>query len=1016
MSLLITVTGVFGQTLSIRQYSNEEDNLPSNSVYSITIDKKGYLWAATEYGFGRYDGIQFKNYAIDNGLVSSHCLALFEDINSDIWIGTTKGLSRFNGKNFRNYGKDDGLKDDYIQSVAGDSLGNIWVATRYAGVAYLDSANRFVHLGKKDGMPSDSIETRCVVDNQNVLWIATTGYGVFSYKNGELKNYTEADGLCSDTLYSVDKDKEGNIWFGSVKKVSRFDGEKFETINLDFGMQTRRKINFVFRDKDKNLWIGTEGSGLLFYDGEEFKRYSKQNGFTTDKFTSCIEDARGDLWFGTRTGGLVKVPVEKFLIYSEQSGLKDNVAYAIFKDNSNTLWISSEGSGITKINETTGKIEYLNTETGFPSNDVPGVIGDSKGNVWISTIGVGVTKYDGKTFTNYTVEDGLPNPFVMSMLEDSEGNIWFGHSGAISMYDINLKKIVYRESTSDITGEGWVQTIFEDFEGFLWFGTEDRGMLKFNKHRFIKGYTVKDGLPDNFILYITQDKFGNIWSATESGGISKFDGESFTNYSEKDGLPSNLCYSIIEHTNYLYIGTGKGLSRFEYMAFNEKGKDAFKTYTQKDGIADNETNQFSIYKDKKFNIYFGSQGGVTRFNPKDKPREAPSNIYINNVQITNEEAEIDTIPTGKLKLGYSSNNLRFEYVGIDFISPEKVLYRYKLEGSEMKWTESYEHSVSYRGLPAGEYTFKVMCRNSDGLWSEGEAAVPFVIFPPFWQTWWFYTIVIFIGLAGITMFYQYKTRQVKRRNLELAQTVKRRTRELEEEKDKSEALLLNILPSICVDELKDQGKVEPREFKNVSILFTDFKSFTYTASVLPADKLVNELNDIFKGFDEIVERYNLEKMKTIGDSYMAAGGIPIENKDHAIVTVRAALDMQQLIEDRNAISAIKWEMRAGIHSGSVISGVVGTKKFVYDIWGDTVNIASRMESSGEPGKVNISAYTYMLVKDYFDCEYRGKLDAKGKGKVDMYFVHGIKEKDFSATSQYHAGESNKVEMIQRSSK
>ena len=369
-----------------------------------------------------------------------------------------------------------------------------------------------------------------------------------------------------------------------------------------------------------------------------------------------------------------------------------------------------------------------------------------------------------------------------------------------------------------------------------------------------------------------------------------------------------------------------------------------------------------------------------------------SPIYIKNVRIIDQETVTDTIPKMVLDLDYTQNNVSFDFIGLEFIAPEKVLYKYKLEGIDANWTETNEHLITYRSLPANIYNFKVVCRNSDGIWSEQEASVPLIITPPFWETWWFYTLSTILGLSGVYMFYTYKTRQVKRRNLELAQMVKRRTKELEDEKDKSDALLMNILPSSCVEELKEKGYVQPREFKNVSILFTDFKGFTYTASVLPADSLVNELNEIFKGFDDIVSKYGLEKMKTIGDSYMAAGGLPQETRDHALITVYAALEMQDFIRKRGESAPIKWEMRVGVHSGSVIAGVVGTKKFVYDIWGDTVNLASRMESSGEPGKVNISAYTFMLIRDHFECEYRGKMDAKGKGKVDMYFVGGFKGK------------------------
>lgn len=221
-------------------------------------------------------------------------------------------------------------------------------------------------------------------------------------------------------------------------------------------------------------------------------------------------------------------------------------------------------------------------------------------------------------------------------------------------------------------------------------------------------------------------------------------------------------------------------------------------------------------------------------------------------------------------------------------------------------------------------------------------------------------------------------------NLEIQ--VAERTQELRREKENASNLLHNILPSEVAEELMTSGSTEPRRYEEVTILFTDFKGFTNTVGALPAKKVVEELNDIFQHFDDIVDACGLEKIKTIGDSYMAAGGLPRELADHAERCVDAALRMQRYLDDRNRTSAVKWNMRAGIHSGAVVAGVVGKRKFTYDLWGDTVNIASRMESAGAPGRVNLSAYAYDLVKSRYKGEYRGKLDAKGKGEIDMYFV------------------------------
>ena len=222
--------------------------------------------------------------------------------------------------------------------------------------------------------------------------------------------------------------------------------------------------------------------------------------------------------------------------------------------------------------------------------------------------------------------------------------------------------------------------------------------------------------------------------------------------------------------------------------------------------------------------------------------------------------------------------------------------------------------------------------------------------------------------------------------------VKKSKKIIEKEKDRSENLLLNILPFEIAEELKLKGSADAQDFNLVSVLFTDFKGFTDKSEKLSAKELIGEINHCFSAFDNICEKYRIEKIKTIGDAYMAAGGLPVPSEDSVKNTVLAALDMQAFIADRitvkRANNEIPFEMRLGIHTGPVVAGIVGVKKFQYDIWGDTVNTASRMESSGKIGKVNISQHTYELIKNdpQFTFETRGKIQAKGKGEVEMYFV------------------------------
>lgn len=226
--------------------------------------------------------------------------------------------------------------------------------------------------------------------------------------------------------------------------------------------------------------------------------------------------------------------------------------------------------------------------------------------------------------------------------------------------------------------------------------------------------------------------------------------------------------------------------------------------------------------------------------------------------------------------------------------------------------------------------------------------------------------------------------------------IKRTSKIIEKEKNRSDELLLNILPEETAKELKNYGKVTSSRFESVTVMFTDFKDFTRYSDNVSPEILVESVDYYFSKFDEIMDKYNLEKIKTVGDSYMCAGGLPFPTTDHAFKTVMAGIEIAEFVEnarDHGAAKMIPFEVRIGINTGPVVAGVVGKKKFAYDIWGDTVNIASRMESNSEPGCINISENTYQLIKDHFNCRYRGEIEVKNKGMMKMFFVHCAKDDD-----------------------
>ncbi len=349
-----------------------------------------------------------------------------------------------------------------------------------------------------------------------------------------------------------------------------------------------------------------------------------------------------------------------------------------------------------------------------------------------------------------------------------------------------------------------------------------------------------------------------------------------------------------------------------------------------------------------------------------------------------------------MKIPFQNNNILFEFSSVSPQFAKYSQYQYFLENYDKNWSPlSAKSEAGFGNIREGDYTFRLKALDALGHWNE--TSYSFTVLPPWYRTWWFRVIIgitIILLLYGI---YRWRTATLRKQKRVLEQTVTERTAELVEEKEevekqkaKSDELLLNILPSEVAEELKEKGFTTARSFDEVTILFSDIKGFTKVAEKLSAQELVKEIDSYFSAFDRIMQQHGLEKIKTIGDAYIAAGGLPEQNKAIAEHVIEAAIAMQKVVEEfklkRIEDNLPYFELRIGIHSGPVVAGVVGIKKFQYDIWGDTVNLAARMEQAGEPGKINISQYTYSLVKDKFTCIHRGKIEAKNKGEIDMYFV------------------------------
>ena len=338
-------------------------------------------------------------------------------------------------------------------------------------------------------------------------------------------------------------------------------------------------------------------------------------------------------------------------------------------------------------------------------------------------------------------------------------------------------------------------------------------------------------------------------------------------------------------------------------------------------------------------------------------------------------------------LNHRFNNVEFE------LQPDSIDYQFFLEGFDKSWS-SWKRTgfKEYTNLPAGKYQFKVRYIISGN--NGGETSLISLRVLPLWYFSGFAILVylIILSLFGWALYDQLNLRFARRLYM-LEQIINKRTEDLIIEKEKTEALLANVLPRNTASEIMEKGKATKIKYNFVTVLFSDIQGFTKIAEEMNPEVLIDELDKFFFYFDSVVEKFGIEKIKTIGDAYMCAGGIPEKNRTNPVEVILAALEMKSYMKNLKETSQLEgmkyWDIRIGIHTGTVVAGVVGQKKLSYDIWGDTVNTASRMESSGEAGKINISGTTYEFVKEFFTCEFRGKMPVKYKGELEMYFVNGI---------------------------
>ncbi len=748
-----------------------ENGLAGNLINSIILDNEGNLWFGGGGGVTKYDGKLFTAYTEDDGLLSNRITKIIQDRQKNFWMGTQgDGLWKFDGERFTVYTTDDGLPHNVIHALAEDSEGNIWLGGGPGGGICKFDGKRFTQLplyGIVPGgpnVPDEPTVNSILQDKDGVLWIGHArgndeklalksyeGKNINSYQDAVSKNRTGG-------THTILQDSHGNLWFGtSHGGIFKYDGGAFINYMMENGLPDNW-IGAIAEDNEGNLWFGTQSGGACRLIGQAFASYNTNNGVAHDRVQSIFKDSKGNLWFGKMGGGASRFDGRKFVTYNIKDGLSHFNVWAILEDSKGNLWFGTNFGGINKFDGK--KFTTYSTLDGLADNRIFSILEDSKGNLWFGAFGGAISKYDGKTFTNYAAKDGVIGERIEKILEDRRGNLWF----------LSMQGTCKFDGTSFTPYENsWA--FLEDTDGNMWFGSRD-GLGRFNGREF-KIITTADGHAfneSNMAVPLREDSDGNIWIGTDAG-VSKFDGSTFVNYKTERTVFGGLFWSLLQTDKYTYMASSKGLIRFDPSA------PSIKWYTAKDGLASSTILRSAAVEDDDGCIWVGTDRGVTRFDPRlEREVIQPPPVYLTRLRIFNQETEL----SADMELPHNRNYLRFDYTGICFTSPEDVLYKYKLDGFNDDWVETKERSVTFGFLPPGAYSFSVMARNNEGIWSEEPAAFAFTISPPFWATWWFRSILGFLIAGALLGFRQWDMQNARKREKELEGRVQRRTKALEE--------------------------------------------------------------------------------------------------------------------------------------------------------------------------------------------------------------------------------------------
>jgi len=808
-----------GYRFTIYKYNAQNPySISNNVVWALYEDRHGVLWVGTENGLNQFDReheqfIRYVHESDNPGTLSGNIVhTIAEDHNGMLWVGTEDGgLSKFDrhSRQFQHYRHDpdtpQSLSHNDVRSLCIDSQGMLWVGTWGGGLNRFDPhTERFTSYQHDPNNPaslSDNFVRTVYEDQQRILWVGTESGGLSRF-NRETQRFTNYLPESNNPFSLSDKD-----------------------------------VLSIRETQAGELWIGTYGGGLNRFDrrNQRFIHYQpipeRPTSLNDNNVWSLYEDRSGILWVGTAEGGINKKDpdLKHFSHFKHNPGdpnsLSGNDVWSIFEDRDGVLWVGVWDHGLNRFDRHTGTFTHYMPDPENPyslsQQDVIEIFEDHEGTLWIGTAEGGLNRFDRQTgrFIHYTHDpddpQSLAHNFVFTLYEDRQHTFWIGDylGKGLSRFDRKTETFshfIHDPGNPNSIGNYKIKTLFEDSQGNLWMTTDSGGLGLYDRNTDNFTYYTHDPtnpqtISHNSTTDIHEDRRGNLWIATWGGGLNKFDRKTgtFTVYREQDDLPSNAVMGILEDDaspdgegpdgegGNLWLSTFRGISQFN------PEQETFKNYTPKDGLQSHEFNNTVAFKSRDGRMFFGGINGFNAF----YPQEIQDNPYIPPVILTDFQIFNKSVPIGNdsvlkksiaesndITLSYRESVFTFEFAALNYQFPEKNRYKHKLEGFEEEWNEvsSTRRFATYTNLDPGEYIFRVIGSNNDGIWNEEGVSISITVTPPWWETMWFrgFLLVLVVGL--VVGGHRWRVRKIEGQRRQLEIRVAERTQELKEAKEDAE--------------------------------------------------------------------------------------------------------------------------------------------------------------------------------------------------------------------------------------